>query len=59
MRRHLRVLVVLALTQIAGWGMIAILPVIAPKVAAAFGISLSTVFLGTSALFVSMGLAVP
>jgi predicted MFS family arabinose efflux permease len=59
MRRHLRVLVVLALTQIAGWGMIGVLPVIAPRVAAAFGISLSTVFLGTSVMFVSMGLAAP
>lgn len=59
MRRHLRVLVVLALTQIAGWGMIGILPVIAPKVAAAFGISLSSVFLGTSVMFVAMGLAAP
>ena len=59
MRLHLRVLVVLALTQIAGWGMIGILPVIAPRVAAAFGISLSTVFLGTSVMFVAMGLAAP
>lgn len=39
--------------------MIGILPVIAPKVAAAFGISLSTVFLGTSVMFVAMGLAAP
>ena len=39
--------------------MIGILPVIAPRVAAAFGISLSTVFLGTSAMFVTMGLAAP
>jgi predicted MFS family arabinose efflux permease len=59
MRRHFRVLVVLALTQIAGWGMIGILPVIAPRVAAEFGISLSSVFLGTSVMFVAMGLAAP
>lgn len=59
MRRHLRVLVVLALTQIAGWGMIGILPVIAPRVAAAFDVSLSSVFLGTSVMFVAMGLAAP
>ncbi len=39
--------------------MIGVLPVIAPRVAAAFGISLSTVFLGTSVMFVSMGLAAP
>lgn len=59
MRRHLRVLFVLALTQIAGWGMIGVLPVIAPKVAASFGISLASVFLGTSIMFVAMGLAAP
>lgn len=39
--------------------MIGILPVIAPKVAAAFGASLSSVFLGTSVMFVAMGLAAP
>jgi len=39
--------------------MIGILPVIAPRVAAEFGISLSSVFLGTSAMFVAMGLAAP
>lgn len=59
MRRHTRVLVVLALTQIAGWGMIGVLPVIAPRVAGEFGISLSSVFLGTSVMFVAMGLAAP
>ncbi len=59
MRRHFRVLVVLALTQIAGWGMIGVLPVIAPRVASEFGISLSSVFLGTSVMFVAMGLAAP
>lgn len=59
MRRHSRVLVVLALTQIAGWGMIGVLPVIAPRVAGEFGISLSSVFLGTSVMFVAMGLAAP
>ncbi len=59
MRHHLRVLLVLALTQIAGWGMIGILPVIAPKVVAEFGSSLPTVFLGTSVMFVAMGLAAP
>ena len=59
MRRHFRVLAVLALTQIAGWGMIGVLPVIAPKVSGEFGISLSSVFLGTSVMFVAMGLAAP
>ena len=39
--------------------MIGVLPVIAPKVAASFGISLPSVFLGTSIMFVAMGLAAP
>ncbi len=59
MRRHLRVLFILALTQIAGWGTIGVLPVIAPKVAAEFGSSLPSIFLGTSVMFVAMGLAAP
>ncbi len=59
MRRHFRVLLVLALTQITGWGMIGILPVIAPKVAVEFGSSLPSVFLGTSVMFVAMGLTAP
>lgn len=59
MRRHFRVLLVLALSQIAGWGMIGVLPVIAPRVAAEFGSTLPSVFLGTSVMFVAMGLAAP
>lgn len=59
MQRHLIVLFVLALTQIAGWGMVSVLPVIATKIAAEFGTSLPTVFLGTSVMFVAMGLAAP
>lgn len=59
MQRHLLVLFVLALTQITGWGMVSVLPVIATKVAAEFGTSLPTVFLGTSVMFVAMGLAAP
>lgn len=59
MRRQLRVLLILALTQIAGWGTIGVLPVIAPPVAASFGSDLPSVFLGTSVMFVAMGLAAP
>lgn len=59
MRRHFRVLLVLALTQITGWGTIGVLPVIAPKVAAEFASSLPSVFLGTSVMFVAMGLTAP
>lgn len=56
MRRHLPVLLVLALTQITGWGAVGILPVTAPAVAASFG---APVFAGTSVMFVAMGLAAP
>ncbi|WP_422001081.1 MFS transporter [Reyranella sp.] len=59
MPRHLPVLFILALTQIAGWGMVGLLPVMAPRVAATFGCSLPSVFLGTSVMYVTMGLAAP
>ncbi|TAJ85525.1 MAG: MFS transporter [Reyranella sp.] len=59
MRRHLRVLLILALTQITGWGTIGVLPVIAPAVASSFGCDLPSVFLGTSVMFVATGLAAP
>lgn len=59
MRHHFRVFIVLALTQIAGWGMVSILPVIAAPVASEFKASLPSVFIGTSVMFVSMGVAAP
>ncbi|BBK36430.1 MFS transporter [Allostella sp. ATCC 35155] len=59
MRRHLAVLLLLALTQVAGWGSVGVLPVIAAPVAAEFGTALSSVFLGTSGMYVAMGLAAP
>jgi predicted MFS family arabinose efflux permease len=59
MRRHFPVLLVLALTQITGWGAVGVLPVIAPSVAAEFGSALPLVFVGTSVMFVGMGLAAP
>ncbi|HEY0124532.1 MAG TPA: MFS transporter [Rhizobium sp.] len=59
MQRHFLVLFLLALTQITGWGVVSVLPVIATPVAAEFRTSLSAVFLGTSVMFVSMGLAAP
>jgi MFS family permease len=58
-KRHLHVLLLLALTQITGWGVVGVLPVIASPVATEFGISLPSVFLGTSVMFVAMGLAGP
>ncbi|RUM05757.1 MFS transporter [Rhizobium chutanense] len=59
MQRHFLVLLFLALTQITGWGVVGVLPVIATPVAAEFGASLPSVFLGTSVMFVAMGLAAP
>lgn len=59
MQRHSFALLVLALTQVGGWGAVGVLPVIAPPVAAEFGSSLPSAFLGTSILYVSMGLAAP
>ena len=59
MRRHFLVLLVLALTQITGWGAVGVLPVIAPSIAAEFGASLPSIFLGTSVMYAAMGLAAP
>ncbi|QAS78020.1 MFS transporter [Rhizobium acidisoli] len=59
MQRHFLVLFCLALTQITGWGVVGVLPVIATPVAAEFKTSLPSVFLATSVMFVAMGLAAP
>lgn len=59
MRPHLRILIVLALAQITGWGMIGVLPVAAKLVAADFNVALPQVFLGTSVMYAAMGLASP
>ncbi len=59
MQRNLLVLFILAITQIAGWGTISVLPVIARPVATAFGASLPSVFLGTSVMFVAMAFTAP
>ncbi|CAB3707439.1 hypothetical protein LMG3458_03013 [Achromobacter deleyi] len=59
MPRHLTVLILLAVTQITGWGVVGVLPVIAAPVAADLGASAASVFLGTSVMYVAMGLAAP
>lgn len=59
MRRNILVLLVLATTQITGWGAVSTLPVLARPVAATFGASLPSVFLGTSVMFVAMAFAAP
>ena len=59
MQRHFLVLLLLAVTQTTGWGVVSVLPVIATPVATEFRTSLSVIFLGTSVMFVAMGLAAP
>ncbi|WMW57110.1 MFS transporter [Agrobacterium pusense] len=59
MHRHLFVLLLLALTQITGWGVVSVLPVIATTVAIEFRTSLPMIFVGTSVMFVAMGFAAP
>lgn len=59
MQRHVLVLLLLALTQIIGWGVVGVLPIIATPVASDLGVALPSVFLGTSVMYVAMGLAAP
>lgn len=59
MYRNIRVFCVLSLTQILGWGAVGVLPVLAPRIADELGMPLPTVFLGTSVMFVAMGLCAP
>ena len=59
MRRHLSVLVVLGLSQTAGWGSVGLLSVLARPIAETFSVPLAMVFLGTSVMFVTMALAAP
>ncbi|QCL97703.1 MFS transporter [Agrobacterium tumefaciens] len=59
MQRHPFVLFLLALTQITGWGVVSVLPVIATTVAVEFRTSLPMIFVGISVMFVAMGLAAP
>lgn len=59
MQRHFLVLLLLSLTQIVGWGVVGVLPVIAAPVASDLGATLPSIFLGTSVMYVAMGLAAP
>ncbi len=59
MPRHLTVLILLAVTQVIGWGVVGVLPVIAAPVAADLDASAASVFLGPSVMYVAMGLAAP
>ena len=55
----LRVLIVLAITQIIGWGTVGLLAVVGGQVAADLHIDISAVFAGNSIFYVLMGLCAP
>ncbi|MDI3562209.1 MFS transporter [Bradyrhizobium sp. Arg816] len=57
--RLVGVLLVLAITQLVGWGTIGLPAVIGRDLAADLGMSLSAVFAGSSVLYVTMGLCAP
>ncbi|WP_439368824.1 MFS transporter [Bradyrhizobium sp. DASA03120] len=57
--RLIGVLLVLAITQLIGWGTIGLPPIIGRDLAADLGMSLPMVFAGTSTLYVTMGLCAP
>jgi predicted MFS family arabinose efflux permease len=59
MARRLSVFATLAVTQITGWGVVGILPVVASNIANDLQTTLPTVFMGTAVLFVAMGAAAP
>lgn len=57
--QQIRALVVLAVTQLIGWGSVGLLPVLASRIAPDLGVPLPAVFAGSSAMYVTMGLAAP
>lgn len=57
--RLIGVLLVLATTQLIGWGTIGLPPIVGRDLAADLGMSLPMVFAGTSTLYVTMGLCAP
>ena len=59
MTRKIFVFIILAVTQVAGWGVVGFLPVLASSIANDLLIPLPTVFVGTTIFYVTMGLAAP
>ena len=57
--RLIGVLLVLAITQLIGWGTIGLPAIVGREMAADLGMSLPAVFAGTSVLYVTMGLCAP
>ncbi|MEL6062832.1 MULTISPECIES: MFS transporter [unclassified Methylobacterium] len=58
-RASLRVLIVLAVAQIIGWGSVGVTAVVAPLIAADLGMDLAAVFAGNLILYATMGLSAP
>lgn len=58
-RASLRVLIVLAVAQIIGWGSVGLTAVVAPLIATDLGMDLSAVFAGNSILYATMGVSAP
>jgi predicted MFS family arabinose efflux permease len=57
--RLIGVLLVLAITQLVGWGTIGLPAIVGRDIAADLGMSLPAVFAGTSILYIAMGLCAP
>ena len=58
-RVSIRVLIVLAIAQIIGWGSVGLTAVVAPLVAADLGMDLAAVFAGNSLFYATMGISAP
>lgn len=58
-RNIIRVLFVLAVTQVIGWGTVSLLAIIGRQIAADLGMNIEAVFAGSSVLYVVMGLWAP
>ncbi len=58
-KKIIGVLIVLAITQVVGWGTVGLLAVIGRQVAVDLHMSISSVFAGSSVLYVVMGLWAP
>ena len=59
MSRNISVFLILAVTQITGWGVVSILPVLASHIAVDLQTTLPTAFLGSAIMFATMGVVAP
>ncbi|MCJ2021350.1 MFS transporter [Methylobacterium sp. E-065] len=58
-RASLRVLIILAVAQIIGWGSVGLTAVVAPQVVADLGMDVPSVFAGNAILYATMGVSAP